>query len=154
MTTELPRNWTAFRRDWHQLTAYELFEAIAAGLLTAVIGGVIIIALGRLIVGVVDTLILKSLDPLDHAVFQRVFDQIMTVLIALEFNHTLQYAIAGKLGIIQGRIVIVIALLAIARKVIITDFTGVSPALLGATAALAAALGVTYWLMAERPGRS
>ena len=44
----------------------------------------------------------------------------MTLLIALEFNHTMQYVITRERGIIQGKIVILIAQLALARKVIVT----------------------------------
>src|SRR5713226_746278 len=59
----------------------------------------------------------REVNPLDHAVFQVVFGGIMTVLIALEFGHALQYFFSRGRGIIQAKIVIVIALLAIARKV-------------------------------------
>src|SRR5437867_12772836 len=44
----------------------------------------------------------------------------MTLLIALECNHTMQYVITRERGIIQGKIVILIAQLALARKVIVT----------------------------------
>ena len=92
-------------------------------------------------------------NPLDHAVFQVVFGGIMTVLIALEFGHALQYFFSRGRGIIQAKIVIVIALLAIARKVIVTDPFEAAPASVLALAALTLALGVTYWLMRERDDR-
>jgi len=69
------------------------------------------------------------------------------LLIALEFNHTLRYAVAGELGIIQTRVVILIAQLALARKVIVVDLQGISPAAIASLAALAIALGVAYWLI-------
>ena len=43
-----------------------------------------------------------------------VFGQIMTVLIALEFSHTLQYLVSRDQGIIQTKIVMLIGLLALA----------------------------------------
>jgi len=98
---------------------------------------------------VADTPVLRSLNPLDHTVFQVVFGDIMTVLIALEFNHTLQYVITRERGIIQARIVILIALLALARKVIVVDLYTVAPATVGALAGLALALSVTYWLIQD-----
>jgi len=100
---------------------------------------------------VVDTLLLQTLNPLEHAVFQRVFGEIMTLLIALEFNHTMQYVITRERGIIQGKIVILIAQLALARKVIVTDPYEVPPTSVAALAALALALGATYWLMRDDP---
>ena len=119
MLKHLPRNWVDIRRDWPLLTLNQRLEASVAFLLTLVIDLVILIALYRLVVSVVDTLLLQTLNPLEHAVFQRVFGEIMTLLIALEFNHTMQYVITRERGIIQGKIVILIAQLALARKVIV-----------------------------------
>jgi uncharacterized membrane protein (DUF373 family) len=115
-----------------------------------VIGIVILVALYRLIVEVLDTLVLQAVNPLDHTVFQRVFGEIMTLLIALEFNHTLQYVIARERSIIQTRVVILIAQLALARKVIVMDLQEAGPGSVGALAVLALALGATYWLIDDR----
>jgi uncharacterized membrane protein (DUF373 family) len=135
------------------LTLYQRFEACVALILTLVIGAVIIIALFRLSAEVLDTLLLRALNPLDHSVFQRVFGEIMTLLIAMEFNHTLQYVVAHKGGIIQTRVVILIALLALARKVIVVDLYQAAPASVAALGGLALALGATYWLIDDRRGR-
>src|SRR6266536_823970 len=121
---------------------YERFEAFVALVLTLIIAAVILVALWRLIFRVVDTLVLKSLNPLEHSVFQDVFGEILTVLIALEFNHTLQYVVTLERGIIQAKIVILIAVLALVRKVIVTDLSTIAPATLAAEAALLLALGV------------
>jgi uncharacterized membrane protein (DUF373 family) len=118
-----------------------------------VISAVILVALYRLVVSVIDTLVLRTLNPLDHTVFQQVFGHIMTVLIALEFNHSLQYAITRSRGVIEAKIVILIAQLAIVRKLIVADFYAVTPAWLAGVAALILALGITYWLMRDRDDR-
>jgi uncharacterized membrane protein (DUF373 family) len=102
---------------------------------------------------VVDTLVLQSLNPLEHGVFQAVFGDILTVLIALEFNHTLQYVMSRERGIIQATIVILIAVPALVRKIIVTDLSAIPPGSLAAEAALILALGITYWLMRERDDR-
>jgi uncharacterized membrane protein (DUF373 family) len=146
----LPRNWSDIRRDWPLLTAYQRFEAGVALVLTLVIGIVILVALYRLVISVVDSLLLRTLNPLEHTVFQEVFGEILTVLIALEFNHTLHFVITRELGVIQAKIVVLIALLALVRKLIVVDLYTVPPASLAAVAALILALGVTYWLMRER----
>jgi len=150
MLKQLPRNWVNIRKDWPLLTLNQRLEASVAFLLTLVIDLVILVALYRLVVSVVDTLIVRTLNPLEHAVFQRIFGEIMTLLIALEFNHTMQYVITRERGIIQGKIVILIAQLALSRKVIVTDPYEVPPTSVAALAALALALGVVYWLMCER----
>jgi uncharacterized membrane protein (DUF373 family) len=121
--------------------------------LTLIIAAVILVALWRLIFRVVDTLVLQSLNPLEHVVFQTVFGEILTVLIALEFNHTLQYVITRERGIIQAKIVILIAVLALVRKIIVTDLATIPPGAMAAEAALLLALGISYWLMRERDDR-
>jgi uncharacterized membrane protein (DUF373 family) len=153
MVKRLPRSWNDIRRDWPILTAYQRFETTVALLLTMMIAAVILVALYRLVVSVIDTLVLRALNPLDHTVFQQVFGEIITVLIALEFNHTLQYAITRSRGVIEAKIVILIAQLAIVRKLIVADFYGVTPAWLAGLAGLILALGITYWLMRDRDDR-
>jgi uncharacterized membrane protein (DUF373 family) len=49
--------------------------------------------------------------------------------------------------------VILIAALALARKIIVADLFQVAPASAFALASLMLALGVTYWLMRERDDR-
>jgi uncharacterized membrane protein (DUF373 family) len=135
------------RRNWKLLTFYQRFETLVGVVLTTMIAAVILVALYRLVISVASTLVLQSLNPLDHTVFQVVFGDIMTVLIALEFNHTLKYVIAREIGIIQARTVILIALLALARKVIVIDLYAAAPATVAALGVLAISLGVAYWLM-------
>jgi uncharacterized membrane protein (DUF373 family) len=154
MTKQLPNNWIEMRRDWGLLTVYQRFETMVAFVLTFVIAAVIVVAVWRLIISVVDTVVLRTLNPLDHSVFQVVFGDIMTVLIALEFNHTLTYVITRERGIIQARVVILIALLALARKVIVVDLYSVAPSTLGALAVLALALSITYWLIQDGESRT
>lgn len=146
---ELPRHWRAIRQHWRILTFYQRFETSLAYLLTLVIAAVIAVALARLVVSVVNTLVLQSLNPLEHSVFQKVFGEIMTLLIAMEFNHTLRYEISRELGVIQARVVILIALLALARKVVILDVHDLTPAVVTSLGVLAFSLGATYWLIRE-----
>jgi len=56
----------------------------------------------------------------------------------------------GARGIIQARIVILIALLALSRKIIVADLFEIPPAALLGLAALALSLGVTYWLVRDK----
>jgi uncharacterized membrane protein (DUF373 family) len=148
-----PQTWGELRHEWGVLSVYQRFEALIGFVLTFVIGAVIVVALYRLIISVVEVLVLKSLNPLEHSVFQQVFGEIMTLLIALEFNHTLHHVITGERGIIHTRMVILIAELALARKIIVTDLFASSPASTLTLAFLMLALGVTYWLMREREDR-
>src|SRR6266404_8208916 len=142
--------WSDLRAGWAVLSYYQRFEGIVALVLTLVIGLIILVALFRLSFGVVSGLLLGALDPLDHGAFQTVFGETLTLLIALEFNHTLQYVVKREQSIIQTKVVLLIALLAIARKLIVFDLRDVGPAEMLGLAAVALALGITYWLVRER----
>src|SRR5437016_4872833 len=142
--------WSDLRTNWAVLSYYQRFEGIVALVLTFVIGLIILVALFRLSFGVVTGLLLGALDPLDHGAFQTVFGETLTLLIALEFNHTLQYVVKHEQSIIQTKVVLLIALLAIARKFVILDLHEVGPAEMVGLAAVALALGVTYWLIRDR----
>jgi uncharacterized membrane protein (DUF373 family) len=150
----LQQRWCWIADEWPVLTFYQRFESVVALALTFVITLVILVALYRLIVEVVGALLIGVLDPLDHKVFQAIFGQIITLLIALEFNHTLQYVVTRVQSLIQTKIVLLIALLALARKFIILDLKETSASELAALATVTLALGITYWLIRERDERS
>jgi uncharacterized membrane protein (DUF373 family) len=145
--------WRSLRQEWSVLSYYQRFESAIGLALTFIVSLIIVAALVRLMVAVVGGLVLGGLDPLDHGDFQAVFGDILTLLIALEFNHTLQYVVTRQQSIIQTKVVLLIALLAIARKFIILDLNSVSPGQLVGLAAITLVLGVTYWLMRERDDR-
>jgi uncharacterized membrane protein (DUF373 family) len=102
---------------------------------------------------VITGLLFGALDPLDPGIFQSVFGEILTLLIALEFNHTLQYVVKRQQSIIQTQVVLLIALLAIARKFIVLDLGSVDAAQLLGLAAITLGLGIAYWLIRERDDR-
>jgi uncharacterized membrane protein (DUF373 family) len=74
-------------------------------------------------------------------------------LIALEFNHTLQYVVNRTQSIIQTKILLLIALLAAARKVIILDLKAMEVGPTLGLAGIILVLGMTYWLISERDDR-
>jgi uncharacterized membrane protein (DUF373 family) len=140
------------KERWEVLSYYQRFESAVALVLTLVTGLVIVIALYRLATTVIAGLLFGALDPLDYEVFQAVFGEIMTLLIALEFNHTLQY-VGREQSIIQTKVVLLIALLAIARKFIILDLQEVDAGQLLGLAAIALVLAAAYWLIREHDAR-
>jgi len=142
-----PARWHRGKAEWDILSCYQRFESAVVFVLTIVIALIVLVALYRLSIGVVTGLLFGAADPLEHAVFQSIFGEIMTLLIALEFNHTLRYVVTKHQSIIQTKIVLLIALLAVARKFIILDMRETSAEYLLALAAITLALGVTYRLM-------
>jgi uncharacterized membrane protein (DUF373 family) len=139
--------------QWPVLTYYQRFESVIALVLTLIVTLVILVALYRLSVEVVGGLVLGALDPLDHKVFQTVFGEIITLLIALEFNHTLQYVVTRVQSVIHIKVVLLIALLSLARKFIILDLKETTPNELLGLAAITLSLGITYWLLREGDDR-
>jgi uncharacterized membrane protein (DUF373 family) len=142
-----------FRREWSVMTIYERFEQVVALLLSAVIAAIIVTSLLQLIQIVFRLLIVDAFNPLDHKVFQTVFGMIMTLLIAMEFKHSIVRVALRRDSIIQVKTVILIALIALARKFVILD-PDVSPGKVAALAGATLALGVTYWLLRERDDRT
>lgn len=145
--------WRFLAERWPTLTFYQRLESVFAFTLTVVITLVIVVALYGLVVDVIGGLVLGVLDPLEHRAFQLIFGEIITVLIALEFNHTLLYVVTREQSIIQTKVVLLIALLALARKFIILDLKETTPEQMLGLAAITLALGVTYWLLRERDDR-
>ena len=140
------------RSQWRLMTVYERFEQVVALVLSAVIAVIIVVSLFQLIAIVFTLLVLDAFNPLDHKVFQNVFGMIMTLLIAMEFKHSIVRVALRKESIIQVKTVILIAILALARKFIILG-SDVDPANVAALAGTILALGLTYWLMRERDDR-
>ncbi|HZF07475.1 MAG TPA: phosphate-starvation-inducible PsiE family protein [Thermoanaerobaculia bacterium] len=142
--------YQGFQRSWRTLRIYERFEQAVALLLACLIAVIIVLALWELAREVVLLAVQNRLDPLDHRVFQAIFGQIMTVLIALEFKHSIIRVVATGESLIQVRTVLLIALLALARKLIILDLNQYSAGTIFALAAVLLALGVTYWLVRDQ----
>lgn len=144
---------TDTRRYWPLMTAYERFEHIVAVLLSLIIAMLIAIALIQLFVRLVPLLAMGALDPLDHEVFQGLFGKVMTLLIALEFKHSIVRVAMRRESIVQVKTVVLIALLALSRKFVILDTATTGPAQVAALAFATLVLGAVYWLLRERDDR-
>ncbi|CAB3942085.1 heat resistance protein PsiE-GI [Achromobacter piechaudii] len=143
-----------FRDQWAIMSLYERFEQVVALVLSAVIAVIIVVSLFQLIAIVFTLLlVLDAFNPLDHKVFQSVFGMIMTLLIAMEFKHSIVRVALRRDSIIQVKTVILIGLIALARKFVILD-PEASPAKIAALAGATLALGATYWLLRKRGDRA
>jgi uncharacterized membrane protein (DUF373 family) len=142
-----------FRAEWRILTFYERFEQIVALMLSGVIAVIIVVSMLQLIRIVFTLLLIEAFNPLEHHVFQRVFGMIMTLLIALEFKRSIIRVALRQDSIIQVKTVILIALIALARKFVILD-SEVGSDKIAALAGATLALGLVYWLMRESGEKS
>ncbi|MDD5266324.1 MAG: phosphate-starvation-inducible PsiE family protein [Methylococcales bacterium] len=145
--------WLNFIKQLLALTWYQRFEHLVALILTILVSLIMLVAMYRLSAGIIHDLLFGFLNPLEHEVFQSLFGEIMTLLIAMEFNHTIHLVAMRKQNIIQVKTVLLIAILALARKVIIMDLHQITSGQIEALAAITLALGIVYWLMRERDDR-
>jgi uncharacterized membrane protein (DUF373 family) len=135
------------------MTMYERFEQIVAIVLSFIIALVVLIALFQLFHRILPLLLGGALDLLDHEAFQNLFGAMMTLLIAMEFRHSIIRLALRHESIIQVRTVVLIALLALSRKLVILDITATGAATIAALASATLALGIVYWLLREREDR-
>ena len=92
--------------------------------------------------------------PIDYATFQVIFDRVLAALIALELTRSIRQLATGEHGAIQVKMVIVIGVLAVARKLIILEVDDTSGVVLlglaAATIALGGILAVVHWVEERR----
>jgi uncharacterized membrane protein (DUF373 family) len=139
---------TEARAQWGLMSIYQKFEHAVILILTGLIAIVVALAVWNLTLNVVLGIILSgSFDPTDYTVFQALFGMIFTVIIALEFKRSLLIVAERQNSIVQVRTVILLALLAIVRKLLILDLSKTEAPQLFALAAAILALGVVYWLV-------
>jgi uncharacterized membrane protein (DUF373 family) len=150
----LKEELAAERERWRPLTVYQKFEHAVILVLTALIAIVIAFALWNLTVKILFSIVSSGgFDPTDYSVFQALFGMIFTVIIALEFKRSLLVIAERRRGIVQVRTVVLIALLAIVRKLMIIDLTASNAAEVFALAAAILALGAVYWLVRDQDRR-
>jgi uncharacterized membrane protein (DUF373 family) len=145
--TEKPESAKAY---WSVMTYYERFEQIVLMILSFIISLVILFALLQLVVNVYSILMAGVLNPMDYKVFQVIFGMIMTLLIAMEFKHSIIKVLERKSHIIQVKAIVLLALLALARKFIIINLETVEPFKIIALSLSVLVLGVVYWLLDQK----
>lgn len=135
--------------NWRLMGVYEIFEQLVVVALSVIIAIVVVIALLQLYERVLPLIVDGGLNPLNHEVFQNLFGTIFTVLIAMEFKHSIVRAALRKDSVIQVRTVLLIAILAMSRKFVILDASTLSAATIAALSSATVALGVVYWLLRD-----
>lgn len=138
--------------EWRQLRFYERFEQIIAILLSLIVSLIAVLSLTRLGSYTV-SLFANSSELFQYTTFISLFGMIIPVLIALEFNHTIVQIVERKQSIVQIRVVIIIAMLAVIRKFIVIDVEQAENSALLVDAGVVLALGTVYWLVQDSDRR-
>ena len=133
---------------WKLMSLYQQFEQIIILILTVLIAVIVVLAVWNLIVRLVLSIILsQNSDPAEYGVFQTLFGMIFTVIIALEFKRSILVVAERRQNIVQVRAVILLALLAVVRKLIILDLKETDALQLMGLSTAILALGAVYWLV-------
>jgi uncharacterized membrane protein (DUF373 family) len=145
---------SATRRRWEPLSFYQRFEEMIIFVLTALMALVILLALWNLTMKVVaEVVVATGLDLTDYSAFQALFGAFFVVIIALEFKKSLLVAGQRADSIVQVRTVVLIAMLAALRKLIILEPGKTDALYLFGLAAVILALGAVFWLVRDQDER-
>ena len=126
--------------------AYQWFELLMVGALTFMVSISVVLTLvyaGLELYHVIS----GGLQNFGHDQFVSVFGAFMTVLIALEFNHTVLPEISSGAPVVKVRAVILVALLALARKLVLVDYHQDDYTSLIGLALLVLAATAAYWVV-------
>ena len=145
------------RPSWKKIVsgdnAYEQFEHAIMLLLTAAIVVLVALAALHLVVAVAELVWSDRMNPANPAIFQSVFGMFFTVVIGLEFKHSLVVTGSHE-SVVRARSIILIGMLATVRKFIVLDLGAVHAVELLAITAAILALGIVYWLVRDQDRRT
>jgi uncharacterized membrane protein (DUF373 family) len=137
------------KADWKQFLTYESFERAASRIVMLFIAIIIVYTLILMAMTLFDQ-IKFSPAYIDTESLRDVFGSILSILILIEFNHSIALALAKRSGVLQARPIVLITILVIARKVILLDFAATTFEQLIGIGALALAFGLLFWLINAR----
>jgi len=137
-----------FRKQAKGRTAYEWFEQIILGIIVIIMSLVIIYSLFVAIITLSGDLA-SGIESMETSALKDTFGLILTVIILVEFNHSIVLAIRQRSGAIQVRIVVLITIIVLARKLVLLDYTTASRETLLGLGGLALSLGGLYWLISD-----
>jgi uncharacterized membrane protein (DUF373 family) len=137
-----------FRKGSVIYSAYDQFERIISVILLITISIIILYATGLMMITLAGDFH-AGLHFAEQGALKDTFGLILSLLILIEFNHSLVLAIRRRSGIIEVRVVILIAIIVIARKLILLDYANTTLEMLLGLGGLALSLGALYWLLTD-----
>ncbi|MBV8133535.1 MAG: phosphate-starvation-inducible PsiE family protein [Alphaproteobacteria bacterium] len=137
-----------FRKQAKGRTPYEWFEQIILSIMVSIISLVIVYSLILTTITLVQDLV-SGIGFMETGALKDTFGLVLTVIILVEFNHSIVLAIRQRSGAIQVRIVVLITIIVLARKLVLLDYAAASMETLLGLGALALSLGGLYWLISD-----
>jgi len=126
--------------------ASEKFEQVVSVFLTILIALVILVALWRISKSIYLSMIVSS-GPLRYQNFTEIFGMALTLLIGIEFMNSIVQVILDHDRRKLARNVLLIAVLALARKLIVMDFSKYSPWMVAALGFALVCIGGLYFVL-------
>ncbi|MGY8606023.1 phosphate-starvation-inducible PsiE family protein [Gluconobacter cerinus] len=127
---------------------FDLFEELAMLVLTLCIMVVAALGLVHVLYAVFEMVLTATFSPANPAALQSLFGLFFTVLIALEFKHSILVSPdTPSHSMVRMRSVLLIGMMATVRKFIVLDLSGVDVMEVLALSAAILALGIVYWLV-------
>ncbi|HEY3908853.1 MAG TPA: phosphate-starvation-inducible PsiE family protein [Stellaceae bacterium] len=137
-----------FKREFKFEAAYDRFETIISGILLVVISIIIVYSLVLVVIKVFDDF-RAGLYFAESDALKDTFGLILGLLILIEFNHSIALAMRRKSGVLQVRIIILLAIIVIARKLILLNYEKIALDTLLGLGGLALSLGALHWLLTD-----
>ena len=136
-----------FKKQAKDRTPYEWLEKTILGILVFIMAVITIYCLILAIITLANDF-RSGTTFMQTGALQDTFGLILTVIILVEFNHSIVLAIRQRSGAIQVRIVVLITIIVLARKLVLLDYATASVETLLGLGGLALSLGGLYWLAA------
>lgn len=137
-----------FRGEVKLQVAYDRFETIISAILLLVISIIIVYSLVLIVITIFDDFS-HGMHFAASGALKDTFGLILGLLILIEFNHSIALAMRNRSGVLQVRVIILLAIIVIARKLILLDYEKTRVDTLLGLGGLALALGVLYWLLTD-----
>ncbi len=128
--------------------ALQLFERLVISALIALMAALILVLVVELAWSLVRDVAKAPLTLLENGELLDLFGYFLLVLIAVELLETMKAYLDEH--VVHAELVLEVALIAIARKIIILDVKGLPAPSVFAVAALVLVLAAAYWLEARR----
>jgi len=142
------------RKAGRPFRLYIGFELVVSVVLLIFVSLIIVYSLAVLAATLFDEFA-SGIHFIEAAALKDTFGLVLSILILVEFNHSIALGIRRRSGVLQVRVIILITIIVIARKLILTDYATAHIETLLGLGGLSLSLGLLYWLLshaaAQRP---
>jgi uncharacterized membrane protein (DUF373 family) len=142
----------ALRKEGGLYRLYVGFELVVSVVLLIFVSFIIVYSLAVLAVTLFDEFT-GGVHLFEVAALKDTFGLILSILILVEFNHSIALAIRRRSGVLHVRVIILITIIVIARKLILIDYATTRIETWLGLGALSLSLGLLYWLLSNAAAR-